>query len=106
MAVPATCCLLTPFAHDCISSITDCAMVLWGAAELGGEGFVLLQVLVTVSSDGPAVAACLSLWDESLLAVASLHVVKAYKFDIRTGTHKSSNAMMLVSNCRLPAAST
>lgn len=56
---------------------------------------------MTLNTDSPAVAACLSLWDEGLLAVASLHTVKAHRVDIRTCTYKSTNAMMLVS-CNAP----
>lgn len=55
------------------------------------------QVVLQVHPECPCVGACLSLWDDSLLAVAGLHIVKAYRFDIRTGSTKSSNAVMLVS---------
>lgn len=55
------------------------------------------QVVLQVHPECPCVGACLSLCDDSLLAVAGLHVVKAYRLDVRTGTAKSSNAVMLVS---------
>lgn len=54
-------------------------------------------MVLVVQPECACVGACLSLWDDSLLAVASLHTVKAYRFDVRTGTTKSSSAMMLVS---------
>jgi hypothetical protein len=59
---------------------------------------MLSQVVLTINCDGPAVGACLSPWDDSLLAVAGVHVVKTHRCDARAGTSKASNVMMLVSS--------
>lgn len=48
--------------------------------------------------------ACLSPWDDSLLAVAGVHVVKTHRCDVRAGTSKPSNVMMLVSDAPDPTA--
>lgn len=57
-----------------------------------------------VRPDCPAVSACLSLWDDGLLAVAGPHAVKAYRFDTRnlTGGAKANNVLMLVRCCQRP----
>lgn len=57
------------------------------------------QVFMTINPDCQAVGACLSLWDDGLLAVAGPHVVRTYRFDIRNGSAKGGNVMMLVSLC-------
>lgn len=57
---------------------------------------MLLQVVLVVNPDCAALGACLSPWDDNLMAVAGPHIVKAYRFDNRTGTSKASNVLMLV----------
>jgi len=52
--------------------------------------------VLVVNPDYAALGACLSPWDDDLMAVAGPHIVKAYRFDHRTGTSKASNVLMLV----------
>lgn len=46
----------------------------------------------------------MSPWDDSLLAVAGVHVVKTHRCDVRASTSKPSNVMMLVSGASEPTA--
>lgn len=86
--------------RPCCSGDTKLLATLTDGAEVLLWRWQQAKVVMTVSADSPAVAACLSLWDDGLLAVASHHIVKAHKVDVRTGSCKSTNAMMLVRGCR------